>query len=146
VGGSLIVESGNGLICIVMYNVAFDNVWVWNLVCEVKGRTVIEDILKQAADGNGWGSLIVESGNGLICIVMYNVAFDNVWVWNLVFEVKGRTVIEDILKQAADGNGWVWRSEVREAGEICTVTFSVQLFLTHEQELKNWVRYYRRFT
>ena len=41
---------------------------------------MIEDILKQAADGNGWGSLIVESGNGLICIVMYNVAFDNVWV------------------------------------------------------------------
>jgi hypothetical protein len=28
----------------------------------------------------GEGVAVVESGNGLICIVMYNVAFGTVWV------------------------------------------------------------------
>jgi len=39
----------------------------------------------------------------------------------LACDAKGRTGIEDIRQKAAEGNAWVGRFEVREAGEIFTM-------------------------
>jgi hypothetical protein len=36
----------------------------------------------------------------------YNFACDFVWVWNLVFDIKGGTYTEGVVEQGAEENIW----------------------------------------